>query len=1015
MKRIALVALATVALSGRAEISTNGEDRSELGGQRRLFNGRDLSGWYTYLKDRGKNVDPKGVFSVRDGVIHVTGEEMGCLTSEEEFSDYRLSLEYRFPGGRQFGGKAEMAPDSGLLFHSTGPDGGFYGIWMESLELNIIKGATGDFWGVGKKGSDRIALSAKVGKELLEGKYAIHDPNGTDTYTIRGNTRVCRSDISRSWRDRKTVDVAANEKPIGAWNRVVLTCVGDRVVAEVNGKVVNRGFAAKPRKGRIQLQSEGCAIEFRDIKIAPADRRVLDAIDPTPLPKWTGADLGQWRPNAEIANLRVEGGVLKGRVTGRDAQLYATLKTPFAPRGNQTFGVRMKFVGAGKCQVFWCRRGDKGFSESRQNKFEVTGDGAWQSTAFCPGWCGREKVTSLRFDLPPEAVGSDFEIAEIAIDVDLSTPELEVDTKRTVGVAFSLQVPKGLHYGQLHWLGDEAGPGELGFTTATDGERHEYWLDLRHAKNLNWGPQRGKPSWAGVVSRFWGDLPFAKTALKLENVRFLERVPETPADPVVTSAYPNEAIPRAGRPFAVEAVVRNFGTRPAKNIRFAFDGLPAGVKPLEPAELSPAEPLPGTDGRETINNFSGPQLVGEWVFRLRLSDLGVGRHRFGLTLAADGVKPRRVEVVADVKPSLGLAKADYPPEPKPISTGKYEIGALLFPGWTIQKWHAVWSHDPIRKPLLGWYDETQPVTLDWQIKHLVENGISFVSVDWYWRDGRRSLTHWQKTFAKARYRKYLKWHLMWDNGFNSAEDQEKLAKHWCETCFNDPQYQTVGGKPIVAICSPQGMESRMAGKGGAKRLVDITQRIAREHGYPGVFFVAMRGMGQDSDEPAFLKQFADYGFDLTTVYGFRGGIPGTVEGAKPRRSFKWMADVSPAHWRALLKNGTLPFWPSLSTGYDDRPWRGERVLEIYGYNAADFRRICEEGRKFADESGVKTFLLGPLDEWGEGSIGFPNREHGFGILEAVRDTFGVKPAEGWPLNYAPEDIGLACPQGNGRD
>ena len=272
MDRILVIVLAVLGLIGSA-----GAESAHATAERSLFNGRDLSGWYTFLKDRGKNVDPKGVFSVRDGVIHVTGEEMGCLTSEEEFSDYRLSLEYRFPGGKQFGGKADKAPDSGLLFHSTGPDGGFYGIWMESLELNIIKGATGDFWGVGKKGSDRIALSVKVGKELLEGKYAIHDPQGPDTYTIKGNTRVCRSDISRGWRDQKTVDVAVNEKPIGEWNRVVLTCVGDMVVAEVNGKVVNSGFGAKPQKGRIQLQSEGCAIEFRNIKIARGDQTCLSA------------------------------------------------------------------------------------------------------------------------------------------------------------------------------------------------------------------------------------------------------------------------------------------------------------------------------------------------------------------------------------------------------------------------------------------------------------------------------------------------------------------------------------------------------------------------------------------------------------------------------------------------------------------------------------------------------------------------------------------------------------------
>ena len=75
-------------------------------------------------------------------------------------------------------------------------------------------------------------------------------------------------------------------------------------------------------------------------------------------------------------------------------------------------------------------------------------------------------------------------------------------------------------------------------------------------------------------------------------------------------------------------------------------------------------------------------------------------------------------------------------------------------------------------------------------------------------------------------------------------------------------------------------------------------------------------------------------------------------------------------------------------------------------NAADFRRICADAKKFADETGVTRLLIGPLDEWGEGSIGYPNRELGFGMLEAVRDTFGEKPAEGWPLNYAPEDVGL---------
>lgn len=31
-----------------------------------LFNGNDLSAFYTYIKDRGKDSDPKQVFSVKD-------------------------------------------------------------------------------------------------------------------------------------------------------------------------------------------------------------------------------------------------------------------------------------------------------------------------------------------------------------------------------------------------------------------------------------------------------------------------------------------------------------------------------------------------------------------------------------------------------------------------------------------------------------------------------------------------------------------------------------------------------------------------------------------------------------------------------------------------------------------------------------------------------------------------------------------------------------------------------------
>lgn len=235
---------------------------------RELFNGKDLSNWYTFLKGRGRNVDPKGVFSVSNGVIRVTGEEMGCLTTVEAFKDYRLTVEYRWIG-TSYGNKRKCALDSGILFHSTGPDGGFGGVWMKSLEYNLIVGASGDFWTVGSADRPDIYLKAEVGAEKLGDKHYIHEKGGREV-TLIANDRVCRFDIARDWTDTPQAKPACNENPVGEWNTAVLVCRGDAVECWFNGKLVNRATHVNPAGGRIQLQSEFCGIEFRRIRIEPA-------------------------------------------------------------------------------------------------------------------------------------------------------------------------------------------------------------------------------------------------------------------------------------------------------------------------------------------------------------------------------------------------------------------------------------------------------------------------------------------------------------------------------------------------------------------------------------------------------------------------------------------------------------------------------------------------------------------------------------------------------------------------
>jgi Domain of Unknown Function (DUF1080) len=62
----------------------------------KLFNGKDLTNFYTYLKGIGKNQDPKNVFTVEGGMIRVSGEVFGCFTTEKEYKNYHLVVEFKW-------------------------------------------------------------------------------------------------------------------------------------------------------------------------------------------------------------------------------------------------------------------------------------------------------------------------------------------------------------------------------------------------------------------------------------------------------------------------------------------------------------------------------------------------------------------------------------------------------------------------------------------------------------------------------------------------------------------------------------------------------------------------------------------------------------------------------------------------------------------------------------------------------------------------------------------------------
>src|SRR5206468_1396978 len=87
-----------------------------------LFNGKDFSGWYKFIKGAGKNSDPQKIFQVDDGMIHIykdaaDGSPMpfGYVCTEQEYGDCRIRFQYKW-GGKRFAPRATSRRDSGCLY-----------------------------------------------------------------------------------------------------------------------------------------------------------------------------------------------------------------------------------------------------------------------------------------------------------------------------------------------------------------------------------------------------------------------------------------------------------------------------------------------------------------------------------------------------------------------------------------------------------------------------------------------------------------------------------------------------------------------------------------------------------------------------------------------------------------------------------------------------------------------------------------------------------------------------------
>jgi hypothetical protein len=184
-----------------------------------LFNGKDLSNWEFKLKDPA--VDPATVFTVQNGVIHISGNPFGYMRTKGSYSDYKLHVEWRWP----------VEPtNSGVFVHGQLPDA----IWLKCVECQLKAGNAGDF----------VCMNGAGMKEMKD----------------KSNIVVAKM-------------AASSEKPVTEWNTMEVICNSNTIEVFVNGVLQNKGTEVNVSEGSVCLQSEGKEIEFRNIYLTKPGKK----------------------------------------------------------------------------------------------------------------------------------------------------------------------------------------------------------------------------------------------------------------------------------------------------------------------------------------------------------------------------------------------------------------------------------------------------------------------------------------------------------------------------------------------------------------------------------------------------------------------------------------------------------------------------------------------------------------------------------------------------------------------
>ena len=340
-------------------------------------------------------------------------------------------------------------------------------------------------------------------------------------------------------------------------------------------------------------------------------------------------------------------------------------------------------------------------------------------------------------------------------------------------------------------------------------------------------------------------------------------------------------------------------------------------------------------------------------------------------------------------------REDYVPKPAvPKGEENYTVGMNVCSLWTNgtgSGWSSVTPFDDPH-PVLGYYDERNPETADWEIKYLVEHGIDFGAYCVFFNSasGPQNIgrCHLYDGFMNAEYSDMSKFCVIWETANASSPYtveawENDYVPYFIENFFKDPRHIVIDNKPVLCVFGAGKIADRLGSNAKVKECFDYLEEEVKKIGFDGMIYLAC---GSSSNA------LAEMGFD--GCYAYNWGTTG------------YNLYINKSAVESSAKQGAVYTVPTISVGFNSVPWHGVRypLMSKGDYAAAQAWVKDEYLPTYAKETWQNNFvMLSTWNEFGEGTYIMPTTdEKGFQYLDVVREAYTDEKADA-SINTVPTE------------